>query len=47
LVTRALGLPRSLVSIHNLLLWKKAQKIARKKKASDTINKATPMFKPL
>lgn len=28
-------------------LWKKAQKIAKKNKASDTINKATPIFKPL
>lgn len=28
-------------------LWKKAQNIAKKNKASDTINKATPMFKPL
>lgn len=28
-------------------LWKKAQKIAKKNKASDTINKATPMFNPL
>jgi hypothetical protein len=28
-------------------LWKKAQNIARKNKASDTINKATPMFNPL
>jgi hypothetical protein len=28
-------------------LWKKAQKIAKKNKASDTINKATPIFIPL
>jgi len=28
-------------------LWKKAQNIPRKNKASDTINKATPMFIPL
>jgi len=28
-------------------LWKKAQKIARKNSASDTINKATPMLSPL
>jgi len=28
-------------------LWKKAQNIAKKNNASDTINKATPMFKPL
>jgi hypothetical protein len=27
-------------------LWKYAQKIAKKNKASDTINSATPMFKP-
>ena len=27
-------------------LWKKVQKIAKKNKASETINKATPMFKP-
>jgi len=27
-------------------LWKKVQKIATKNKASDTINKATPIFKP-
>lgn len=27
--------------------WKKVQKIARKNSASLTINKATPMFKPL
>ena len=27
-------------------LWKKAQNIAKKNKASDTINKATPIFKP-
>lgn len=28
-------------------LWKKAQKIAKKNKASDAINSATPMFNPL
>ena len=28
-------------------LWKKVQKIAKKNKASLTINKATPIFKPL
>jgi hypothetical protein len=28
-------------------LWKKVQKIAKKNKASDTINKPTPMFNPL
>jgi hypothetical protein len=28
-------------------LWKKAQKIAKKNNASEAINKATPMFKPL
>jgi len=28
-------------------LWKNAQKIAKKNNASETINKATPMFKPL
>jgi len=28
-------------------LWKKAQNIAKKNNASDIINKATPMFKPL
>jgi len=27
-------------------LWKKAQKIARKNNASDTINKATPKLIP-
>jgi hypothetical protein len=27
-------------------LWKKAQKIAKKNNASDTINRATPMFNP-
>ena len=27
-------------------LWKKAQNIAKKKSASDAINKPTPMFKP-
>ncbi len=28
-------------------LWKNAQNIAKKNKASDTINKATPRFNPL
>jgi len=28
-------------------LWKKAQKIARKNRASDTMNRATPMLSPL
>ena len=28
-------------------LWKNAQNIAKKNKASDTINKATPIFNPL
>jgi hypothetical protein len=28
-------------------LWKKVQKIAKKNKASETINKPTPKFKPL
>jgi hypothetical protein len=28
-------------------LWKNVQNIAKKNKASDTINKATPMFSPL
>lgn len=28
-------------------LWKYAQNIAKKNRASDTINRATPMFKPL
>ena len=28
-------------------LWKYAQNIAKKNKASDTINNATPMFSPL
>lgn len=28
-------------------LWKNAQNIAKKNNASETINKATPMFKPL
>ena len=27
-------------------LWKKAQKIAKKNKASETMNKPTPIFKP-
>ena len=37
--------PNSMVG--DSALWKKAQNIAKKNKASDTINKATPMFKPL
>jgi hypothetical protein len=28
-------------------LWKNAQKMAKKNRASDAINRATPMFKPL
>ncbi len=28
-------------------LWKKAQKIVKKKNTSETINKPTPKFKPL
>lgn len=28
-------------------LWKKDQKIAKKNNASDTINNATPIFRPL
>jgi hypothetical protein len=28
-------------------LWKKVQKMATKNNTSDTINKATPIFKPL
>jgi hypothetical protein len=28
-------------------LWKNVQNIAKKNKPSDTINKATPIFKPL
>jgi len=28
-------------------LWKNVQNIAKKNKASDTINKPTPMFNPL
>jgi hypothetical protein len=28
-------------------LWKNVQKIAKKNKASDTINKPTPIFNPL
>jgi len=46
LVKGALGFPRNLVLIHNVALWKNAQKIATKNKASDTINKATPIFIP-
>jgi hypothetical protein len=30
-----------------LSLWKNVQNIAKKNKASETINKATPMFNPL
>jgi len=30
-----------------MILWKNAQKMAKKNKASDTINKPTPRFKPL
>jgi len=30
----------------DILLWKKAQKKATKKKISDTINKITPYLKP-
>jgi hypothetical protein len=30
-----------------LNLWKNVQKMAKKNKASDTINKPTPMFNPL
>jgi len=37
-----------LAPIHKTLnLWKNVQNIAKKNKASDTINKATPMFNPL
>lgn len=47
LVIKALGCSRNLVPIHKLLcLWKNAQKIARKNKASDTINNITPRFNP-
>jgi hypothetical protein len=47
LVIRALGLPRNLAPVHKLLfLWKNAQKIAKKNKASDAINKPTPIFIP-
>ena len=37
--------PNSIVG--DKALWKKAQNIAKKNKPSDTINKATPIFKPL
>ena len=37
--------PNSIVG--DKALWKNAQKIAKKNKASDTINKATPIFNPL
>jgi hypothetical protein len=30
-----------------LSLWKNVQNMAKKNKASDTINKPTPMFNPL
>ena len=33
--------------LSTICLWKNAQKIAKKNKASETINKATPIFKPL
>ena len=36
--------PNSIVG--DKALWKKAQNIAKKNNASDTINKATPMFSP-
>jgi len=36
--------PNSIVG--DKALWKNAQKIAKKNSASDTINKATPMFNP-
>jgi len=36
--------PNSIVGDKSL--WKKAQNIAKKNKASDTINKATPIFNP-
>lgn len=37
--------PNSIVG--DKALWKNAQNIAKKNKASDTINRATPMFNPL
>ena len=37
--------PNSIVG--DKALWKNAQNIAKKNKASDTINKPTPIFKPL
>lgn len=36
--------PKSMVG--EIALWKKAQNIAKKNKASETINKETPIFKP-
>ena len=36
--------PNSTVGVN--ALWKKAQKIAKKNKASDTINNITPKFNP-
>ena len=36
--------PNSIVG--EIAPWKKVQNIAKKNKASDTINKATPIFKP-
>jgi hypothetical protein len=36
--------PNSIVG--DKALWKNAQNIAKKKRASDTINKATPIFNP-
>jgi len=36
--------PNSIVGVK--ALWKKAQNIAKKNKASDTINKITPKFNP-
>jgi len=46
LVIRTLGCPRSLVPIHNALLWKKAQNIAKKNNASETIKSIIPKFNP-
>jgi hypothetical protein len=37
--------PNSIVG--DKALWKNAQKIAKKNKASDTINNPTPIFNPL
>jgi hypothetical protein len=37
--------PSSIVGAN--ALWKKAQNIAKKNKASETINKPTPMLRPL